>query len=130
DADGEVIEERPVPLLLPDDIESAFHKFHGDFYQTPPMVSAIKKDGVPLYKLARQGKTVEREPRFVHVFAHEIISAQPPDIEFRVVCSKGTYIRSLANDLGKLVECGAYLSALRRTRIGEYRVEDAFKVTD
>jgi tRNA pseudouridine55 synthase len=64
DADGEVIEERPVPLLLPDDLDAAFQKFHGDFYQTPPMVSAIKKDGVPLYKLARQGKTVEREPRF------------------------------------------------------------------
>lgn len=125
DADGEVIEERPVPLLLPDDIESAFHKFHGDFYQTPPMVSAIKKDGVPLYKLARQGKTVEREPRFVHVFAHEIISAQPPDIEFRVVCSKGFYVRTYAHDIGEHLGCGAHLTALRRTKSGRFSVANA-----
>ena len=125
DADGEVIEERPVPLLLPDDLDAAFKKFHGDFYQTPPMVSAIKKDGVPLYKLARQGKTVEREPRFVHVFAHEIISSQPPDIEFRVVCSKGFYVRTYAHDIGEHLGCGAHLTSLRRTKSGRFTVADS-----
>jgi tRNA pseudouridine55 synthase len=128
DADGEVIEERPVPLLLPDDIDAAFNKFHGDFYQTPPMVSAIKKDGVPLYKLARQGKTVEREPRFVHVFAHEILSAQPPDIEFRVVCSKGFYVRTYAHDIGENLGCGAHLTSLRRTKSGRFAVSNAISL--
>jgi tRNA pseudouridine55 synthase len=80
DADGEVTETKPVPDLDQLQIEAAFTKFHGDFYQTPPMVSAIKKDGVPLYKLARQGKEIEREPRFVHVYAHEIQSVRLPEI--------------------------------------------------
>jgi tRNA pseudouridine55 synthase len=114
-----------VPLLLPDDLDVAFKKFHGDFYQTPPMVSAIKKDGVPLYKLARQGKTVEREPRFVHVFAHEILSSNPPDIEFRVVCSKGFYVRTYAHDIGEHLGCGAHLTALRRTKSGRFAVSHA-----
>jgi glutathione S-transferase len=70
-------------------IDEAFNQFQGDFYQTPPMVSAIKKDGVPLYKLARQGKTVEREPRLVHIYGHEILKVDLPEVEFRVVCSKG-----------------------------------------
>jgi tRNA pseudouridine55 synthase len=129
DADGEVIEEHPVPLLLPDDISSAFKKFHGDFYQTPPMVSAIKKDGVALYKLARQGKTVEREPRFVHVFAHEILRSEPPDIEFRVVCSKGFYVRTYAHDIGQVLGCGAHLTALRRTKSGRFSVTSATPLT-
>ena len=129
DADGEVIEEHPVPLLLPDDIASAFKKFDGDFYQTPPMVSAIKKDGVALYKLARQGKTVEREPRFVHVFAHEILRSDPPDIEFRVVCSKGFYVRTYAHDIGHVLGCGAHLTALRRTKSGRFSVTSATPLT-
>ncbi len=129
DADGEVIEEHPVPLLLPDDIASAFKKFDGDFYQTPPMVSAIKKDGVALYKLARQGKTVEREPRFVHVFAHEILRSEPPDIEFRVVCSKGFYVRTYAHDIGHVLGCGAHLTALRRTKSGRFSVTSATPLT-
>ena len=89
DADGEIVETQPGARLSREQIEAAFAKFHGDFYQMPPMVSAIKKDGVPLYKLARQGKTVEREPRFVHVYAHEIQAVRLPEIDFRVVCSQG-----------------------------------------
>ena len=89
------------------------------------MVSAIKKDGVPLYKLARQGKTVEREARFVHVFAHEVLSAQPPDIQFRVVCSKGFYVRTYANDIGEHLGCGAHLTSLRRTKSGRFVVSNA-----
>jgi tRNA pseudouridine55 synthase len=113
DADGEVLESRPVPELPPDRIEAAFAHYDGDFYQMPPMVSAIKKDGVALYKLARQGKTVEREPRFVHVFAHEVQGVRLPEIDFRVVCSKGFYVRTYAHDIGIDLGCGAHLQSLR-----------------
>jgi len=96
----------------------------------PPMVSAIKQGGVPLYKLARQGKTVEREPRFVHVFAHEITRVALPDIDFRVVCSKGFYVRTYAFDIGNDLGCGAHLRMLRRTKSGRFSVEGALTVEE
>src|SRR3984885_10898951 len=130
DADGKVVETRPVPDLPREQIDAAFAKFHGDFYQMPPMVSAIKKDGVPLYKLARQGKTVEREPRFVHVYAHEIGEVTLPHIEFRVVCSKGFYVRTYAYDIGETLGCGAHLKSLRRTKSGKFTLEHAVTVHD
>ncbi|HWL51238.1 MAG TPA: tRNA pseudouridine(55) synthase TruB [Chthoniobacteraceae bacterium] len=130
DADGEVLETKPVPELTPERLKAAFAKFDGDFYQMPPMVSAIKKDGVPLYKLARQGKTVEREPRFVHVFAHEIRSITPPDVEFRVVCSKGFYVRTYAFDIGNEIGCGAHLKGLRRTKSGRFTLERAVTIDE
>jgi len=130
DADGQVVETRPVPELTREKLEAAFARFDGDFYQMPPMVSAIKKDGVPLYKLARQGKTVEREPRFVHVFAHEIRSIAPPDVEFRVVCSKGFYVRTYAYDIGNAIGCGAHLKNLRRTQSGRFTLERAVTVEE
>lgn len=130
DADGEVLEERPVPELTRGQLEEAFGRFRGDFYQTPPMVSAIKKDGVPLYKLARQGKTVEREPRLVHVYGHEILRAELPEIEFRVVCSKGFYVRTYAHDIGEILGCGAHLKALRRTASGRFRVDGVITVDE
>ena len=128
DADGEITETRPVPELARDELEAAFAKFHGDFYQTPPMVSAIKKDGVPLYKLARKGQVVEREPRFVHVYAHEIQAVRMPEIDFRVVCSKGFYVRTYAHDIGESLGCGAHLRALRRTKSGKFTVDGAITV--
>ncbi len=130
DADGQVVETRPVPELPRDQIEKAFGKFQGDFYQMPPMVSAIKKDGVPLYKLARQGKTVEREPRFVHVYAHEINAVRLPEIDFRVVSSKGFYVRTYAFDIGNELGCGAHLTALRRTRSGKFTLENSVTVDE
>jgi tRNA pseudouridine55 synthase len=130
DADGEVTETRPVPELAPEQIEAAFAKFDGDFYQMPPMVSAIKKDGVPLYKLARKGQTVEREPRFVHVFAHEIQALRLPEIDFRVACSKGFYVRTYAHDIGQELGCGAHLKNLRRTRSGRFTLERAVTVDE
>ncbi|MDD5350749.1 MAG: tRNA pseudouridine(55) synthase TruB [Chthoniobacteraceae bacterium] len=130
DADGDILETRPVPELTSERIEAAFAKFDGDFYQMPPMVSAIKKDGVPLYKLARQGKTVEREPRFVHIFAHEIKNVALPEVEFRVVCSKGFYVRTYASDIGTDLGCGAHLKALRRTKSGKFTLEHAVTVED
>ncbi len=130
DADGRVVETRPVPDLSREQIDAAFAKFHGDFYQMPPMVSAIKKEGVPLYKLARQGKTVEREPRFVHVYAHEILAVNLPAIEFRVVCSKGFYVRTYAFDIGNELGCGAHLQNLRRTKSGKFTLEHSVTVQD
>ncbi|MBV9392770.1 MAG: tRNA pseudouridine(55) synthase, partial [Verrucomicrobia bacterium] len=100
----------------------------GDFYQLPPMVSAIKKGGVPLYKLARSGKVVEREPRLVHVYAHEILRIEPPEIDFRVICSKGFYVRTYAHDIGEHLGCGAHLCSLRRTKSGRFNVCDALPI--
>lgn len=128
DADGEITETKPVPELSRDELDAAFAKFHGDFYQIPPMVSAIKKNGVPLYKLARKGQVVEREPRFVHVYAHEINEVRIPEIDFRVVCSKGFYVRTYAHDIGESLGCGAHLRALRRTKSGKFSVEGAVTV--
>lgn len=130
DADGEVIESRPVPNFSREEIAAAFAKFQGDFYQTPPMVSAIKKDGVPLYKLARQGKEVEREPRFVRVYANEIQDIRLPEVDFRVVCSKGFYVRTYAHDIGAELGCGAHLRSLRRTKSGRFDVTGAVTVEE
>ena len=130
DADGQVVETKSVPEFSREQIDSAFAKFHGDFYQMPPMVSAIKKEGVPLYKLARQGKVVEREPRFVHVYAHEIQSVRLPEIDFRVVCSKGFYVRTYAFDIGNELGCGAHLKNLRRTKSGRFTLEHAITVNE
>lgn len=130
DADGETVELKPVPDLSVEEIETAFAKYHGDFYQIPPMVSAIKQKGVPLYKLARQGKTVEREPRFVHVYAHQINRIELPVIDFRVVCSKGFYVRTYAHDIGADLGCGAHLQALRRTRSGKFTLDRAVTVDE
>jgi tRNA pseudouridine55 synthase len=130
DSDGKVTKSSPVPEFTREQIDAAFAKFHGDFYQSPPMVSAIKKDGVPLYKLARQGKVVEREPRFVHVYAHEIIAIRPTEIDFRVVCSKGFYVRTYAHEIGAELGCGAHLKALRRTKSGRFSVEGAITIDE
>ncbi|MEZ4795184.1 MAG: tRNA pseudouridine(55) synthase TruB [Flavobacteriaceae bacterium] len=109
--------------------EGAIHKavqsFVGDIMQQPPVFSAIKKDGKRLYELARKGESVEVSSRKVTISAFEITQIEMPNVQFRVVCSKGTYIRSLAHDFGKALNNGAHLSALRRTRIGEFSVRDA-----
>src|SRR3954463_15597367 len=94
DREGEIIEERPVPALDKDEVLGAFEKFRGDFYQMPPMVSAIKRGGVPLYKLAREGKVVERDPRLVHVYRYSVDKIAIPEIDFTVLCSKGFYVRT------------------------------------
>jgi tRNA pseudouridine55 synthase len=131
DRDGQVVETRPVPEdLTLEQLEAVFAKFDGDFYQMPPMVSAIKQGGVPLYKLARQGQTVERAPRFVHVFAHEIQALRSPDVDFRVVCSKGFYVRTYAFDIGEALGCGAHLKNLRRTQSGRFDLRRAVTVEE
>ena len=128
DREGEVVETKPVPQLGETDIRAAFDKFRGDFYQMPPMVSAKKHGGVPLYKLARQGKVVEREPRFVHVYRHTIDRIALPDVDFSILCSKGFYVRTYAHDIGATLGCGAHLKSLRRTKSGRFDVTHAITV--
>jgi tRNA pseudouridine55 synthase len=125
DADGEVIAEKPVPPLTEEDIDQAFAKFRGDIQQVPPMVSAVKYQGTPLYKLARKGQTVEREPRLIHIYDLRVLGLELPRIRFRVTCTKGTYVRTLCSDIGDLLGCGAHLHDLRRTRSGDFDVKDA-----
>jgi tRNA pseudouridine55 synthase len=128
DREGEITEERPVPLLQKEQVVAAFDKFRGDFYQMPPMVSAIKRDGVPLYKLARQGKVVEREPRLVHIYRHSVDDIRLPEIDFTVLCSKGFYVRTYVHDIGDALGCGAHLKDLRRSRSGHFSVQEAVTV--
>ena len=130
DSAGTVTQERPVPELDEAAVRAAFEKFSGDFYQMPPMVSAIKQGGVPLYKLARQGKTVEREPRLVHVYRYSIDRIALPEIDFTVVCSKGFYVRTYAHDIGEALGCGAHLKNLRRTKSGRFNVDGAITVDE
>jgi len=112
------------------EINSVIPKFLGEIQQIPPIYSAIKKDGVRLYEHARKGTEVEIVSRKVTIFELEFNEIRLPEIHFRVVCSKGTYIRSLANDIGKALGLGAYLLDLRRTKIGEYKIEDAWEIDD
>ena len=111
--------------ITPDMIHAATNKFIGEIMQVPPIYSAIKKEGTPAYVLARKGKEVKMEARPITIKSFEITSIDLPKIEFKVVCSTGTYIRSLAFDYGNELGCGAYLSSLRRTRIGEFTVNQA-----
>jgi tRNA pseudouridine55 synthase len=111
-------------------IWAATAAFTGEIEQVPPIHSAIKKDGIPAYKLARKGKEVKLEPRKVTISEFTITDIKLPEVYFKVVCTTGTYIRSLANDFGASLGCGAYLSSLRRTRIGEFNVDDAMSIQD
>ena len=130
DMQGEIVSSKDVPELSDEEIISVLKEFRGDFYQTPPMVSAIKKDGVPLYKLARQGKEVKRDPRLVHVYDYELTSLDLPNFDFRVVCSKGFYVRTYAHEIGSKIGCGAHLSALRRTKSGKFSATGAISFSE
>jgi tRNA pseudouridine55 synthase len=123
DAEGEVMETRPVPELTEAQAREVMKTFLGDQYQTPPMHSAIKKNGVPLYKLARQGEEVEREPRFIRISAFNLLLFALPKLTFDLHCTKGTYVRTVAHDLGQKLGCGAHLSALRRTGSGKFKID-------
>lgn len=125
DADGKILEVKPVPAFTSADIHATFSRLVGEFYQTPPMVSAVKKGGVPLYKLAREGKVVERTPRLVRVDAYQLQSIRIPWIDFKIQCSKGFYVRTYCSEIGELLGCGAHLVNLRRTRSGNFKLEHA-----
>lgn len=126
DAETEVTDRSDVSSLTRGDIEAVRDQFTGEIQQVPPMHSAVKVNGERLYKKARRGETVERPPRQVRIDSFEILEWTRPDLRFRVSCSKGTYVRSLARDLGETLDVGAHLSALRRTQIGSYAVSSAW----
>jgi len=127
DADGELVTSLPVPPLSLEELNQAATAFVGDIMQMPPMVSAVKKDGVPLYKLARKGVEVERKSRLIHVYRFQFSDYHEPIGLFRVACTKGTYVRSLAHELGQKLGCGAHLSNLRRVASGNFNVADAIE---
>lgn len=129
DLETAVTERADISAVTQERLLAAVNGFRGKQLQMPPMFSAVKHHGKPLYKYARKGKTLEREPKEIDIKEFTIISFAPPNVLFRVRCSKGTYIRALANDLGEILGCGATLVELRRTRIGEYRVEDALTIS-
>ncbi len=125
DADGQVTREADASGITREQIEAEMRKRIGDQMQLPPMVSAVKKDGVPLYKLARKGKTIEREPRLIHVYDFTLLAFEPPKARFVLKCTKGTYVRTLCADIGQALGCGAHLCALSRTRTGGLELKDA-----
>jgi len=125
DAAGELTASLPVPALTLEQLNEVAATFIGDQMQLPPMVSAVKKDGVPLYKLARKGIEVERKERMIHIYSFRFTQYEEPVGQFRVACTKGTYVRTLAHDFGEKVGCGGHLAALRRIASGRFDVADA-----
>lgn len=124
DAEGQIMEKKPVSVAE-EQLRQALERFRGEIDQVPPMHSALKRDGVPLYKLARKGESVERQPRRVRILEIELLSYKKPLGEIRVRCSKGTYVRTLAEDIGAALGTGAHLAGLRRTGSGRFRVDEA-----
>lgn len=131
DVTGKVIQETPLTLPLnEDEVESALEQFRGEIQQVPPMFSALKQNGQKLYHLARKGKSIKREPRSVYIKELKMLALQRDLIEIDVVCSKGTYIRALARDIGRALGYGGFLKELVRTRIGFYTIENAFDLSN
>lgn len=129
DAEGKVISTRPVKVDRKE-FEAEVARFVGEQLQTPPMYSALKRDGRPLYEYARRGETVERAPRQVRIERIAVLRVLGEEVEIAVDCSKGTYIRTLADDIGEALGCGAHLAALRRTRVGPFLLENAVSLGD
>lgn len=125
DLETEINSEKSIEHITEDDVINASKNFIGHIMQKPPIFSALKKNGEPLYKKARKGEDVKIEARPVEVKEFEIIQIKLPEVHFRLVCSKGFYVRSLVRDFGEILGVGAYMSALERTRIGKYKIEDA-----
>jgi len=130
DAEGKPVAEADASAVTREQVMEQMALRVGDQMQTPPMVSAIKIKGVPLYKLARKGKTIDRPPKLIHVYRFELLDFTPPEARFVVECTKGTYVRTLAHDIGQSLGVGAHLSQLRRTRIGKFDVADASTLED
>ncbi len=130
DKEGEILTKEEVPDFSETQIKEAFAAYDGDFEQIPPMVSAIKKDGVPLYKLARKGIEIKRDPRPVTIFKHEVTRFEATEVDFIVDCSKGFYVRTYAHDIGQDLGCGAHLSRLKRSRSGDFDLSRAVNAED
>jgi len=130
DAGGELVASLPVPPLTLEELNEAAASFQGDQMQTPPMVSAVKVKGVPLYKMARKGVEVERKPRLIHVYSFRFSGYTEPFGTFRIACTKGTYVRALAHEVGQKIGCGAHLATLRRVVSGKFDVKDSIPFED
>jgi len=130
DADGNIISTRDASSIVRSDIEAKLPAFRGDIEQLPPMHSALKVNGVPLYKLAHQGQEIERNSRQVHIFELELLSFETPFAEFSIHCSKGTYVRTLVDDIGERLGCGAHVTALRRLQVGPFQVDSRLYTLD
>jgi len=130
DCDGQITGEKDPGYVTREMLDAEMKKWIGDVRQTPPMVSAIKKDGVPLYKLARKGLEIEREPRLLHIYEFTLLDFSLPRASFRLRCTKGTYVRTLCADIGQALGCGALLESLRRTQSGTLDVKNAVTMDD
>jgi tRNA pseudouridine55 synthase len=130
DAQGSVIREADPSAVTREMVEAEMTKRTGDLLQTPPMVSAVKIDGVPLYKRARRGQVVEREPKLIHVYEFSLLSFDSPRAGFRLRCTKGTYVRTLCAEIGDALGCGAHLESLRRLQAGRITIEEAVSFGD
>ena len=132
DSEGEVVAEQDASFVTESMVAEALQPFRGMIEQVPPMYSALKHQGQPLYKLARAGQEVERKARAVTIYEYEVLAFRPgprAQVDVKIACSKGTYIRSLAEDLGAVLECGGHVSALRRIQAGPFGIEDAYTMT-
>ncbi len=125
DVEGDVTQTRQVPVLNQAQLEPVLASFVGEIAQVPPMYSALKKDGQPLYKLARKGIEVERKSRLITIYSIKLLELRDDEIDLEVICSKGTYIRTLSEDIGKKLECGGHVKVLRRILSGEFSVNDS-----
>jgi len=130
DMQGEIVQRRPYDRVARRQVEEVFKSFVGDIMQVLPMVSALKVGGRKLYQLARKGIEVERKPRPIHVHCLELEEFNPPEVKFYLECSKGTYVRQLAEDVGKALGCGACISQIQRTKVGAFCLEDAVDIKD
>jgi tRNA pseudouridine55 synthase len=130
DMEGKILENHDVEGISLEGLKILAGEFIGDQYQMPPMFSAKKVNGQKLYELARKGKTIDREPRFIHISAFEIDDLRDDEVDFFVHCSKGTYVRTLVNDFGERLKCGAHLSRLCRTTVGDFSIDDALTMEE
>ena len=128
DSEGDIIAKQPTSAITLSDIEAAISKFTGSYEQVPPMYSALKHQGQPLYKLARQGKTIERQARLITIYTLQLLAFHGDTLTLRVACSKGTYIRSLIEDIGQFLGCGGHITALHRTATGCYNIANALSL--
>lgn len=130
DTQGKIIKQLPYSHITSGQVEDTFKTFTGDIEQIPPMVSAVKMGGHRLYQLARKGIEVAREPRHIRIDCLKMESFHPPEVKFYLECSKGTYVRQLAEDVGKALGCGACISQIQRTKVGQFGIEDTVTIED
>ncbi len=130
DTEGKVIKKLEYDKILQNQVEEVFSKFVGNIKQLPPMFSAVKFKGKKLYQLARKGIEVEREPRDIRINSLRLELFQPPEVKFYLECSKGTYVRQLADDIGKELGCGACISQIERTKVGPINIDDSINIED